>query len=153
HHNIFINSIFELLDLKPSLKEPAIPKEIAVDLPVSFTFNKVSFSYPRTDKMVLKDISFQVNSRQIIAIVGMNGAGKTTLIKLLCRFYDVEEGQILMDGNDIREYTSKDYRKQIGMVFQDFAKYQVSAADNIRFGNINKKVDINDIKMAALKSG
>lgn len=153
HHNIFINSIFELFELKPSLEEPTDPQKISKDVPVSFTFNNVSFAYPKTNKTILKNISFQVKSRQIIAIVGMNGAGKTTLIKLLCRFYDPENGQILMDGNNIRNYPSKDYRKQIGMVFQDFAKYQVSAADNIRFGDIDKEVDFHEISGAAKKSG
>src|SRR5690606_31391055 len=100
-----------------------------------------------------KDISFQVKSRQIISIVGMNGAGKTSLIKLLCRFYDPESGYISMDGKDIRNYATKDYREQIGMVFQDFAKYQVSASDNIHFGNIDKEAVQNEIELAAQKSG
>lgn len=153
HHNIYINSIFELFELKPTLKDPTLPKQIDSDSPVSFTFNNVNFRYPNTSKIVLDDISFQVNSRQIIAIVGMNGAGKTTLIKLLCRFYDVEEGEILMDGNNIKDYRTNDYRKQIGMVFQDFAKYQVTAGDNIRFGNIDKEPNFADIQTAAIKSG
>src|SRR5690606_2006034 len=153
HHNIFINSIFELFELKPSLKEPGNHVKISKDLPVSFVFNDVSFTYPNTTKKVLKNVSFQVKSRQIILIVGMNGAGKTTLIKLLCRFYDPQQGQILMDGANIKDYTSKSYRKQIGMVFQDFAKYQVSATDNIRFGDLDKAFDANDIEAAAKKSG
>lgn len=153
HHNIYINSIFELFKLKPSLKESQNPKQVEVHKPVTFRFDNVNFSYPNTDKVVLQNISFQVKSRQIIAIVGMNGAGKTTLIKLLCRFYDVDEGEILMDNNNIKDYASTAYRKQIGMVFQDFAKYQVSASDNIRFGNIDKEPNAADIQTAALKSG
>lgn len=153
HHNIYINSIFELLALTPTLKDPSSPKQIDHESPVSFKFNDVSFRYPNTSKLVLDDISFQVDSRQIIAIVGMNGAGKTTLIKLLCRFYDVEEGEILMDNNNIKSYRTREYRKQIGMVFQDFAKYQVTAADNIRFGNIDKEANLKDIQTAAIKSG
>lgn len=153
HHNIYINSIFELFELKPTLNDPPEPKEIETESPVSFTFNNVSFRYPNTNKLVLSDISFRVDSRQIIAIVGMNGAGKTTLIKLLCRFYDVEEGEIKMDNNNVKSYRTKDYRKQIGMVFQDFAKYQVTAADNIRFGNIDKEPNLVDIQTAAIKSG
>lgn len=153
HHNIFINSIFELFELKPSLQEPQKPEPVQRHLPVNFEFKNVYFSYPNTNKTVLNDISFKVKSRQIISIVGMNGAGKTTLIKMLCRFYDPQEGQILMDGKDIRGYVSKDYRKQIGMVFQDFAKYQVSATDNIRFGNLEKELNMSDVKEAAKKSG
>lgn len=153
HHNIFINSIFELFELEPSLREPKQPEPILKHLPVSFEFKNVNFSYPKTTKNVLQEISFKVKSRQIISIVGMNGAGKTTLIKMLCRFYDPQEGQILMDGKDIRNYRSKEYRKQIGMVFQDYAKYQVSAADNIRFGNLEKDFKLSEIKEAAEKSG
>ncbi|WP_118196310.1 ABC transporter ATP-binding protein [Albibacterium indicum] len=153
HHNIFINSIFELFELKPSLQEPQRAEPVKTHLPVNFEFKNVNFSYPNTSKKVLQDISFKVKSRQIISIVGMNGAGKTTLIKMLCRFYDPQAGQILMDGKDIRNYASKDYRKQIGMVFQDFAKYQVSAADNIRFGNLEKEFKLTEIKEAAEKSG
>lgn len=153
HHNIYINSIFELFELKPTLKDPEIPKQIENESPVSFTFNDVSFRYPNTRKLVLQNVSFQVNSRQIIAIVGMNGAGKTTLIKLLCRFYDIEEGEIIMDENNIKDYRTREYRKQIGMVFQDFAKYQVTAADNIRFGNLDKDFNLADIQTAAIKSG
>ncbi len=153
HQNIFIESIFDLLKLEPSLKEPNKPAIIEDNLPVHLTFHNINFSYPQTNKMVLKNISFQVKSRQIIAIVGMNGAGKTSLIKLLCRFYDPESGYISMDGKDIRNYATKDYRKQIGIVFQDFAKYQVSAADNIHFGDINKELKQEEIELAAQKSG
>lgn len=153
HHNIYINSIFELFELKPSLQEPTRAEPVRSHLPVAFEFKNVNFSYPKTTKTVLQDISFKVKSRQIISIVGMNGAGKTTLIKMLCRFYDPQEGQILMDGKDIRSYRSKEYRKQIGMVFQDYAKYQVSAADNIRFGNLEKEFKLSEIKEAAGKSG
>lgn len=153
YHNIFIKSIFELLELKTTLKEPSEPKEIATNQSVRFTFDNVSFAYPNSAKTVLKNISFEVKSRQIIAIAGVNGAGKTTLIKLLCRFYDVSEGQILLDGSNIKNYKTQDYRKQVGMVFQDFAQYQVSAADNIRFGNIDKNLDMDEVKVAAVKSG
>src|SRR5690606_27421132 len=109
--------------------------------------------YPKTNKMVLNNVSFQVKSRQIIAIVGMNGAGKTSLIKLLCRFYDPQCGYITMDGKSISSYSTNEYRKQIGMVFQDYAKYQISAADNIHFGDIGKKYLQNEIELAAQKSG
>lgn len=152
-HNIFIVSIFDLLKLKPSLKEPDNPEKINPEMPLNLTFNNVCFSYPQTDKAVLKDVSFQVKSRQIIAIVGMNGAGKTSLIKLLCRFYDPQSGYITMDGKSINSYSTDEYRKQIGMVFQDYAKYQISAADNIHFGDISKKCLQNEIELAAQKSG
>jgi ATP-binding cassette subfamily B protein len=153
HHNIYIKSIFELFELTSTLKEPSAPKNINSDQPIKLSVQNVTFKYPNTTKVILDKVSFQVNSSQIIAIVGMNGAGKTTLIKLLCRLYDVEEGEIKMDGNNIKDYLSTNYRKQIGIVFQDFAKYQVSAADNIRFGNIERNPKLSEIKAAAAKSG
>src|SRR5690606_2268574 len=152
-HNIFIVSIFDLLKLKPSLEEPENPEKIDAAIPLNLTFNNVCFSYPKTNKMVLNDVSFQVKSRQIIAIVGMNGAGKTSLIKLLCRFYDPQCGNITMDGKNISSYSISEYRKQIGMVFQDYAKYQTSAADNIHFGDIGKKYLQSEIELAAQRSG
>lgn len=152
-NNIFIESIFDLLRLKPSLKEVECPEVMEKTLPVNLSFHNVNFYYPNTNKKVLENISFEIKSKQIIAIVGMNGAGKTSLIKLLCRFYDPAEGFISMDGKDIKNYSIKDYRKQIGIVFQDFAKYQLSAADNIHFGDIDKNPSRNEIEFAAQKAG
>jgi len=152
-NNIYIESIFDLLKLKPSLNEPLNPERIQTNQPVNLAFHNINFCYPNTNKMVLKNISFQIKSKQIIAIVGMNGAGKTSLIKLLCRFYDPESGYVSMGGKDIRNYATKDYRKQIGMVFQDFAKYQISAAENIHFGDIDKDILEDNIKFAAQRSG
>lgn len=152
-NNIFIESIFDLLKLEPSLKDVESPDVIESSLPVNLAFHKVNFYYPNTNKKVLKDISFKIKSKQIIAIVGMNGAGKTSLIKLLCRFYDPTGGFISMDGKDIKKYSIKDYRKQIGIVFQDFAKYQLSAADNIHFGDIDKAPSRDEIESAAQKTG
>jgi len=152
-NNVFVESIFDLLNLKPSLKEVENPEVIEKNLPVNLSFHNVSFYYPNTNKKVLKNISFKIKSKQIIAIVGMNGAGKTSLIKLLCRFYDPTGGFISMDGKDIKKYSINDYRKQIGIVFQDFAKYQLSAADNIHFGDIDKIPYRHEIESAAQKTG
>src|SRR5690606_17682294 len=110
-NNVFVESIFDLLNLKPSLKEVENPEVIEKNLPVNLSFHNVSFYYPNTNKKVLKNISFKIKSKQIIAIVGMNGAGKTSLIKLLCRFYDPTGGFISMDGKDIKKYSINDYRK------------------------------------------
>ncbi|MGN1421830.1 MAG: ABC transporter ATP-binding protein [Oscillospiraceae bacterium] len=97
-------------------------------------FRHVSFKYPRTDKLVLRDINLTIKSGEHLSIVGLNGAGKTTFIKLLCRLYDVTEGEILVDGVNIREYSDEEYRRLFAVVFQDFQLFAFSLRENIAFG-------------------
>lgn len=97
-------------------------------------FVHVSFRYPRSQQYVLKDINIKMNSGEHLSIVGLNGAGKTTFIKLLCRLYDVTEGEILLDGINIKEYYEEDYRRLFAVVFQDFKLFAFSLRENIAFG-------------------
>ena len=115
-------------------------------------FDNVSFSYPDSDKLVIKNMSFEIGPKETVVIVGLNGAGKTTLVKLLTRLYDVTEGTIYLDGRDIREYDVKDLYKTFGIIFQDFGKYAFTVKDNISFGDINKPIDMNEIINSAKKS-
>ena len=94
-------------------------------------FEHVSFKYPRGEEYVLKDVNIKISSGEHLSVVGLNGAGKTTFIKLLCRLYDVTEGRILVDGIDIREYSSQEYRKLFSVVFQDFILFAFSNASSI----------------------
>lgn len=153
-NNVFVNSIFELFDLKPTIQDEhhtiPVPKDDKVDL----EFKDVSFTYPHSVAPALKNISLKIPSGKIIAVVGLNGAGKTSLIKLLCRLYDPESGTITLGGQDIRKFKNTEYRKDISVVFQDFCKYNFSAADNIRFGDINRPVHRQeDVITAAKNSG
>ncbi len=113
----------------------------------------VSFKYPDSDVYVLKNVSLKINSGESVVLVGLNGAGKTTMIKLITRLYDVSEGQILLDGIDIKDYEPTELYKLFGIIFQDFGKYAESVSDNIAFGNINSEKDLEKIKTAAQKSG
>lgn len=97
-------------------------------------FRHVSFKYPRSEKLVLRDINLTIKSGEHLSIVGLNGAGKTTFIKLLCRLYDVTEGEILVDGVNIKEYSDEEYRKLFSVVFQDFQLFAFSLRENIAFG-------------------
>lgn len=97
-------------------------------------FRHVSFKYPRSEKFVLRNIDLTIKSGEHISIVGLNGAGKTTFIKLLCRLYDVTEGEILVDGVNIREYSDEEYRRLFAVVFQDFQLFAFSLRENIAFG-------------------
>ncbi|WP_316749120.1 ABC transporter ATP-binding protein [Pedobacter gandavensis] len=152
-NNIFVKSIFELFDLTSSLPEPATPLSIPEDPHIDLELKNLSFSYPHSSKPTLSDINIKLPSGKIIAVVGMNGAGKSTLIKLMCRLYDPSSGQITLNGTDIRQFKSVDYRKQICAVFQDFGKYNVSAADNIRFGDIHGNRPHEEVIEAAKNSG
>lgn len=111
-------------------------------LPVSDTsehvieFDNVSFKYPRAEDYVLKNINLTIRSGEHLSVVGLNGAGKTTFIKLLCRFYDVTEGAIKIDGVDIREYSEEEYHKLFSVVFQDFKLFAFSLKENIVFDDI-----------------
>jgi ATP-binding cassette subfamily B protein len=101
---------------------------------------------------VLRHVSFRLAAGERIAIVGENGAGKTTLVKLLARLYDPTEGRILLDGVDLREYDVDDLRRQIGVIFQDYLKYELKAAENIGFGRIEDLDNVSRIRESAEKS-
>ena len=109
--------------------------------PHEIEFRHVSFAYPRTDRKVLDDVNIKIVPGEHLSIVGLNGAGKTTFIKLLCRLYDPTEGEILMDGVDIREYDYKQYMQQFAPVFQDFKLFAFSVAENISFAE--KDTDVS----------
>ncbi len=152
-NNIFVKSIFELFDLKSSL--PEVPNPLPIpDAPlINLEIKNMSFTYPHAKRPTLTDINIKMPAGKIVAVVGMNGAGKSTLIKLMCRLYDPSSGEITLNGIDIRNFESSAYRKQICAVFQDFGKYNVSAADNIRFGDIDGQRREEEIEEAAKNSG
>ena len=112
----------------------------------------MGFVYPGAGRHVLKNINFTMESGEKIALIGENGAGKTTLVKLLARLYDPTEGAILLDGIDLREYSVEDLRKEIGVIFQDYMRYEMPARENIGFGKIEAMDDHERIGAAAAKS-
>jgi ATP-binding cassette subfamily B protein len=112
----------------------------------------VSFSYPGNPNPVLRNINFRLAPGERIALVGENGQGKTTIVKLLTRLYDVTDGQILLDGIDLREYDIEDLWREIGVIFQDFMRYEMTAGENIAIGRIEELKNSFRIRSAALKS-
>lgn len=108
-------------------------------------FSHVSFKYPRSEQYVLKDINLKITSGEHLSVVGLNGAGKTTFIKLLCRLYDVTEGEILIDGVNIKEYSEEEYRKLFAVVFQDFQLFAFSLKDNIALGDTTKEAEVERV--------
>ncbi len=153
---LFIDNLTSFLDEKPTVV-PVIPEEKKADGPRkvahgqshTIEFRHVSFVYPGTERKVLDDVSLLIRPGETLVLVGLNGAGKTTLLKLLTRLYDPTEGEILLDGEDIRSYDVEDLYRMYGIIFQDFGKYAVSVSENIRFGNVRKETDEAAIRKAA----
>jgi ATP-binding cassette, subfamily B, bacterial len=113
----------------------------------------VTYHYPGRDEPVLKDVSFTIAPGETFALVGRNGAGKTTIVKLLTRLYDPDEGQILIDGVDIRDYDPAELRREIGVIFQDYVTYFLSAGENIGVGRLEALADQDRIADSAAQSG
>ena len=147
---LFIDNMIEFMNeektVVSTLSKPRVP---ARGEPHILELRGVSFSYPGSDRKVLNNINVKFTSGESVVLVGLNGAGKTTLIKLITRLYDVTEGQILLDGHDIREYDPAEYYDLFGIIFQDFGKYAETAAENIRFGDVRAEHSDADIKSAA----
>jgi ATP-binding cassette subfamily B protein len=152
-NQLFLRNFYEFLDLEPKLIDPKEPLAIPERSEFSVELDHVSFNYPSSKSAVLNDVSFKIKEGEHIAIVGENGAGKTTLIKLLCRLYDPTDGCIKFNGNNIKKYSIEDFRKHLSVVFQDFAKYNVSAKENIWYGNVDVDITSPRIEEAAKLSG
>jgi len=153
-NNLFLSYLYEFLDFEPCVKEPDSPVPVPVHNHHGVNVEHVWFGYPNTDPVVLRDISFKINPGEVVALVGENGSGKTTLAKLLCRLYDPVQGRITLEGIPLQHFATRDLRHEISVIFQDFAKYNLSVADNIRFGNIDlPKTDMAAIKKAANDAG
>ena len=147
---LFIDNLIAFMKEKPSVVCTAkIPEKIDSNAPHTIVFENVSFSYPGTERKVIKNLSTTFRPGETVVLVGLNGAGKTTLVKLLTRLYDPTEGRILLDGKDIKEYDVRELYDLFGIIFQDFGKYAVTAAENIAFGNIHKEVDREKVEECA----
>jgi len=152
-NGLFMSNLFAFLDLKPQMVAAAEPVAVAAGIRQGIEFRHVSFRYEGHDDWTLRDINLVIHPMEKIALVGPNGAGKTTLIKLLTRLYDPTEGQILLDGVDLRDYDPKQLRQRIGVIFQDFVRYHLAASENVGFGQIEALEDQDRIQAAARKSG
>ena len=116
-------------------------------------FKNVTFKYPNSDNVVLSNVSFKINRGEKIAIVGVNGAGKTTIIKLLLRFYEPNEGQILLNGIDIKEYSLSEYRKLFSVCFQNLTTYSMTLRENVALSDIDRASEENEIWNSIFSSG
>lgn len=152
-NNLFISSIFEFIELKSKVISPKDPAVIKSHFNSKISVRNLCFTYPNTNKQVLKNINIDIRSGKMIAIVGLNGSGKSTLIKLLTRLYDSDSGSISIDDINITKLDINNYRNQISVVFQDFGKYNFTAGENIHLGNSENLYNESDIQEAAKASG
>lgn len=150
--NLFLANLYEFLELESAVVTPYSPKAIPATLSKGIVFDNVSFQYEGTSRQALKNISLTVRPGETIALVGENGSGKTTLIKLLCRLYDPTSGRIMFNQVDLRDLNVLHLRDQISVIFQDYAKYNLSAQDNIWLGNIHLSPE-SDVSCAAKRAG
>lgn len=151
--NLFLDNLMTFLKLQPALTPPENGRIAPSPIREGIEFRNVSFRYPGSDDMVLRGINLHIRPGERIALVGLNGAGKTTLIKLLTRLYDPTEGQVLLDGVDLREYDLASLHQRFGVIFQDFVRYQFSIRENIGFGQVDALDDFARIQDAAERGG
>ncbi|HXG50496.1 MAG TPA: ABC transporter ATP-binding protein [candidate division Zixibacteria bacterium] len=151
--NLFLSNMYEFLNLRPKIVESRTPKSVRPLREKGIVFDHVGFQYPLGDRKVLEDISLTIRPGEHIALVGENGAGKTTLVKLLCRLYDPTEGRISLDGIDLRDLAIQDLRRNISVILQDYARYHLTARDNIWLGNTDLEPGDGRVVEAAREAG
>ncbi len=153
-NNLFVNTLFDFLEYKPRIVSPPDGIQPARD-GLSIEFRHVTFTYPGREEAgpALRDVSFAIRAGEAVALVGRNGAGKTTIVKLLTRLYDPDAGEILVNGQNIKDYDLDALRHEIGVIFQDYVTYFMTASRNIGIGRVQAVDDTAGIRAAAAKSG
>ncbi|MGB9147245.1 MAG: ABC transporter ATP-binding protein [Acidobacteriaceae bacterium] len=149
---LFLTDLIAFFEIKPVVRSK--PNALPAPRPIrrGFEFRNVSFAYPGTERMVLKNFNFTIEPGERIALIGENGQGKTTVVKLITRLYDPTEGEILLDGVDLREYSIEDIHREMGVIFQDFMRYEMTVKENIGVGRVDVPHSEEEIETAAQKS-
>lgn len=151
--NLYVSQYFEFLDLAPQVISPNRAKPFPKPIREGLVLDNVYFTYPGSDTPTLKNINLEIGPQECIALVGLNGSGKTTLLKLLTRLYDIDRGRISIDDVPLSAFNLEDLRRNIGVLFQDFARYALTAKDNIGFGNLPDREDDEQVLQAATDAG
>jgi len=152
-NSLFLSNLFEFLALKPHVADPPHPLPAPLTLREQIRFRNITFRYPGSERTALQRFNLVIPAGQTVAIVGANGAGKSTLVKLLCRFYDPEDGQVELDGVDIRDLSIADLRRMITVLFQSSVAYHATAGQNIALSDLSSMPDAVEIEAAARSAG
>ena len=149
---LFLTDLIAFFEMQPQIRSK--PNALPAPRPIrrGFEFHNVSFSYPGSPRLILDRLNFHLRPGERVALIGENGQGKTTIVKLMTRLYDPTEGQILLDGIDLREYDLEDLYREIGVIFQDFMRYEMTARENIAVGRIEEVDNLPLLQRAAQKS-
>lgn len=149
---LYLDDLYSFFEVQPEIR--SAPGAAAVPRPIrdGFAFEHVGFRYPGAERWALRGLDFRLDAGEVLALVGENGAGKTTLVKLLARLYDPDEGRILLDGRDLRDYDLDDVRANIGVIFQDFVRYHLTAGENIGVGQVEDMDNRARIEAAARRA-
>ncbi|HZQ67315.1 MAG TPA: ABC transporter ATP-binding protein [Terriglobales bacterium] len=149
---LFLTDLLAFFEMQPTIRSkpnaPPAPRPIVR----GFEFRNVSFAYPGSPRLILQGLNFHLRPGERVALIGENGQGKTTIVKLITRLYDPTAGQVLLDGVDLREYSLEDLYREIGVIFQDFMRYEMKARDNIAVGKVEEINNMNLLQLAAQKS-
>ncbi|WP_019947550.1 ABC transporter ATP-binding protein [Hymenobacter aerophilus] len=151
---LYLQDFFDFFQLQPRIRRDESQPVRPFPNPIreGFTFENVGFKYRNAEKWALRNLNFRLRAGEKLALVGENGAGKTTMVKLLSRLYDPTEGRILLDGYDLREYDPRELRQEIGVIFQDFVRFQLPAGQNLAVGRIEQQHNRPRIEQAAAQS-
>src|ERR1035438_3535850 len=149
---LFLTDLMAFFEMKPTIRSK--PNALPAPRPIvrGITFQNVSFRYPGDSRLVLDRINFQLHPKERLALIGENGEGKTTVVKLMTRLYDPTEGEILLDGVDLREFDIEDLHREMGVIFQDFMRYEMTARENIAVGRVEEIDNLGLLKTASHKS-
>jgi ATP-binding cassette, subfamily B, bacterial len=149
---LFLTDLLAFFEMQPTIRSK--PNALATPRPIlsGFEFREVSFRYPGSPRLILDRMNFRLQPGERVALIGENGQGKTTVVKLITRLYDPSEGQILLDGVDLREYSLEDLYRETGVIFQDFMRYEMTAGENIAVGRVEELNNLELLRTAARKS-
>jgi ATP-binding cassette subfamily B protein len=149
---LYLDDLFSFFTLTSRIHSPEQARAVPQPIAAGFEFQDVGFRYPGTERWAVRHLSFTLHAGETLALVGENGAGKTTIVKLLARLYEPTEGRILLDGHDLREYDLDALRANVGVIFQDFVRYSLTAGENIAVGRIGAREDKARIAQSAKQS-
>ena len=149
---LFLTDLLTFFEMQPTIRSKPNPLPAPRPIVRGFEFRNVSFSYPGSSRLILEGLNFRFHPGERVALIGENGQGKTTIVKLVTRLYDPTAGEVLLDGIDLREYSLEDLYREIGVIFQDFVRYEMTARENIAVGRIEEISNLSLIHRSAGKS-